>query len=107
MYTKENLLQAIEDGKLDSELGWLKVAVADRIKVRRAFLTVLDYPIGSKVVFNEKTGTRYMVGVTGTVVEHKVKKVVVQPDIALGRFDRGTEKAARTVCPIEILDLVS
>ena len=106
MSTKAEIVDLIDTGEFDSDLFALKTAIDARIKIRRAALTLKDYPIGSKVVFNDKTGTRYMVGVTGTVVEHKVKKVVVQPDIALGRFDRGTEKAARTVCPIGILDLV-
>ncbi len=96
----------IADGGLDSDLEALKSAIDRRLSARRATLTIRDYSIGTKVRFNNRTGTRYMVGQTGVISSIKVKKVVVTLDTPIGRFERPNGIPAKTVCPIEILDII-
>lgn len=106
MTTVEQLVIEIGSGLHDHGLAKIKEALASRSSVLRSSRTLKDYSIGTKVRFNERTGTRYMVGQTGTVSGIKVKKVVVTLDTAIGKYTRHDGSAAKTVCPIEILDIV-
>lgn len=97
--TKAKLLKSIAEGNLDRDLDAIREAIIARINVRRTKMTIKDYPIGSKVRFNELTANRSMVGKIATVVGHKVKNVSVTVD---------DEKNSRPgTCPISILDLIS
>ena len=98
----KKLIQDIKSGTLDSDLDSIKQAVEERIKLSRAGRTLKDFPIGAKIRLNEKVSPQYMIGKTGTVVGHKLKKVVITIDKPEGRFG----DAKQSVCPVDLLDLV-
>ena len=107
----EELVSKIESGTLDSSLVKIKEAVDARLKASRVSRTIADYHIGDTVVFNDLTGTRYMVGRKATVTGIKQKKVTVRLEKPVGRFTRtnpvtGEEESANIVVPVAIIDLV-
>jgi len=102
---------AVDSGVFDSSIDSLIEHLTARQGIVRRKRTVGDYSIGDKVKFNSLTGTRYMIGVTGIIVAKKQKKVVVRPDVPVGRFGRLNPitkqlEPADVTCPIGILDLV-
>lgn len=100
--TTKKLIQDIGSGTLDIDLDSIKQAVEERIKLSRTGRTLKDFPIGAKIRLNERVSPKYMVGKTGTVVGHKLKKVVITIDKPEGRF--GDVK--QSVCPVDLLDLI-
>jgi len=107
----EELVSEIESGIFDSSLVKLKEAVDARLKVSRISRTIADYHIGDTVVFNDLTGTRYMVGRKATVTGIKQKKVTVRLETPVGRFEKinpltGKAESANIVVPVAIIDLV-
>lgn len=108
--TPETLISEINSGTYDSSLAKLKEAIDARLKAARAERTLDDYNLGDTVVFNELTGTRYMVGQKATVVSKKQKKLVVRLETPMGRFSRvtagGTVESANVTVPLAIVDLV-
>lgn len=106
----ETLIAQIEAGSFDSSLGKVKAAIDSRMSASRKTRTLDDYHVGEKVVFNELTATRYMVGQQATIVSKKLKKVVVRLETPKGRFAHtrldGEVQSALVTAPIEILDLV-
>ncbi len=108
----ETLVAQIKSGTYDSSLTKLKEAIEERLMASRGSRKLSDYNIGDKVVFNELTGTRYMVGQKATIVSMKQKKVVVRLDTPMGRFARvnpitGTTESANVTVPLGIIDLVN
>lgn len=103
----KTLLEQIDSGALDSNLGEISTKVQHRLDSIRGSLTTTDFGIGDKVRFNNSCGTRYLIGHTATVVGRKKVKLVVKLDAPTGRFVRmtpsGPESAQITV-PISIVD---
>ena len=98
----------IIDGKFDRILGDLTQAIKDRQAKVRPTLTVKDFPVGTRVVFNEMTAGRTHVGNKGTIIEHRQKKVVVRADEGTYGARLGTDgKPLPTICPLGILDRIS
>jgi hypothetical protein len=107
----QEIIDAITCGAYDSDLGKIKEAVASRLPEARKALSIDDYNIGSRVRFNESTGTRYMVGQYATVSGKNRTKVTVRLETPMGRFARvnsttGTVESANVTVPISIIDLV-
>ena len=107
----EELVSEIESGTFDSSLVKIKEAVDARLKASRISRTIADYHIGDTVVFNDLTGTRYMVGRKATVTGMKQKKVVVRLETPVGRFEKinpltGKAESADIVVPVAIIDLI-
>lgn len=107
----QEIIDAIACGAYDSDLGKIKEAVASRLPAARKALSIDDYNIGSRVRFNESTGTRYMVGQYATVSGKNRTKVTVRLETPMGRFARvnsttGTVESANVTVPISIIDLV-
>jgi hypothetical protein len=107
----ETLVTEITSGTYDSDLIKLKEAIDARLKASRASRTIKDFNIGDTVVFNDLTGTRYMVGRKATVTGMKQKKVVVRLETPVGRFAHinpvtGKEESANITVPVAIIDLV-
>ena len=107
----EQLLSDIESGTFDSSLVKIKEAIDARLKTSRATRTIADYHVGDTVVFNDLTGTRYMVGRKATVTGIKQKKVTVRLETPVGRFEKinpltGQAESANIVVPVAIIDLV-
>ena len=107
----EDLVSQIESGTFDSGLVKIKDAVDTRLKASRVSRTIADYHIGDTVVFNDLTGTRYMVGRKATVTGIKQKKVTVRLETPVGRFEKinpltGKAESANIVVPVAIIDLV-
>jgi hypothetical protein len=110
MNTQE-ILDAINSGSLDSDLGKIKDAVDSRATKARAALTINDYNIGARVRFNESTGTRYMVGQYATISGKNRTKVTVRLETPMGRFARVNPvtreiESSNVTVPISIIDLV-
>jgi hypothetical protein len=103
----KTVLEQINSGALDTNLGEISTAVQRRIDTIRPALSTSDFGIGDKVRFNNSCGTRYLIGHTATVVGRKKVKIVVKLDAPTGRFVRmtpsGPESAQITV-PISIVD---
>jgi hypothetical protein len=106
MTSTAQLVADIDAGLYDNGLSTVKEAVDKRVSSIRKTRSLADFPIGTRVRFNDLTGTRYMVGQQGVISSIKLKKVVVTLDNAIGKYHRPNGGPARTVCPIEILDLV-
>ncbi len=108
--TAQDLIDGIKEGKFDSMLGAIQLATEERLAASRKTRTMADYNIGDKVVFNNLTATRYMVGQKATVVGRKQKKLVVRLDSAVGRFSRvsadGTSLPTDVTVPVAIVDLI-
>lgn len=107
----KTLVTEITSGTYDSDLIKLKDAIDARLKANRASRTLADFNIGDTVVFNDLTGTRYMVGRKATVTGMKQKKVVVRLETPVGRFAHinpvtGKEESANITVPVAIIDLV-
>jgi hypothetical protein len=107
----QDILDAINSGSMDSDLGKIKDAIALRTPKARAALTINDYNIGARVRFNESTGTRYMVGQYATISGKNRTKVTVRLETPMGRFARvnpttGAVDSANVTVPIAIIDLV-
>ena len=105
------LTSEIESGTFDSDLIKIKEAVDARLKASRTSRTLADFNIGDTVVFNDLTGTRYMVGRKATVTGIKQKKVTVRLETPVGRFAHinpvtGKEESANITVPVAIIDLV-
>ena len=108
--TLEAVQEAINSGDLDANLAKLKEAVDSRMKTIRTTKTNKDFGIGDKVRFNDSCGTRYVVGLTATVVGMKQKKMIVKLDTPVGRFAKylpnGEVVSADITVPPGIVDLI-
>lgn len=106
----ENIIRQVEAGVFDAELDNLEKAVQARVMQVRKSRTKADFGIGAKVKFNSFCGTKYLHGMTATVVDLKQKKLVVTLDNPVGRFARyradGTVESSRVTVPPSIVDLV-
>jgi hypothetical protein len=107
----QDILDAINSGSMDSNLGKIKDAVDSRSPKARAVLTINDYDIGARVRFNESTGTRYMVGQYATISGKNRTKVTVRLETPMGRFARVNPitreiESSNVTVPISIIDLV-
>lgn len=107
----QDILEAINSGSLDLDLGKIKDAVDSRSIKARAALTIDDYNIGARVRFNESTGTRYMVGQYATISGKNRTKVTVRLETPMGRFARVNPitreiESSNVTVPISIIDLV-
>lgn len=100
------IIENISSGLYDADLSKIRKAVEDRVVQSRKSITIDDYTVGDKVIFNNKTATRYMVGAKATVVEKRRTKLVVQLEHGIGRFQSRDGEPAKVTCPIQILDLV-
>ena len=103
-----NLVSQIESGVYDKELVDLQKALENRIVKLRAGRTIKDFNIGDRVVFNNLTGTRYMVGQYATIVSKRQKKLVVKLETPMGRFAKiapnGQVISSEVVVPVSIID---
>jgi hypothetical protein len=105
------LTSEIESGTFDSDLIKIKEAVDARLKASRTSRTLADFNIGDTVVFNDLTGTRYMVGQKATITGMKQKKVTVRLETPVGRFAHmnpvtGRVESSNITVPVAIIDLV-
>lgn len=107
MNTQE-IIDQINSGSLDVDLGKLNTALSTRLAAVRALKSNTDFGLGDKVKFNEHCGTRYLIGHTGTVVGRKKIKLIVKLDKPTGRFARvlpnGQVESASITVPISIVD---
>lgn len=83
----DSILQQIADGHLDAGLNRL----AEQIEMRRA---AIPLRVGDLVTFNEKCGTRYLVGQDAEVValpkgRSTKYSVRLRADFPIGRFPAG------------------
>jgi len=106
--TFNEILEQINSGTLDKDLGALGTAVQDRLTKIRSTMKNSDFGLGDKVRFNNSCGTRYLIGQTATVVGRKKVKLVVKLDKPTGRFARimpnGSIESASVTVPIAIVD---
>lgn len=101
--TITDILAAIESGALDKDLSKISSAITQRQKSR----SNTAFKVGDKVIFNNLTATRYMVGRTATVVGINRTKLRVLPDEAVGRFGKfvnGVAVPVEIVVPAGIID---
>jgi hypothetical protein len=104
------VVRQIDAGVFDKELADLEKAIQMRIRKVRTTRSNRDFGIGSKVVFNDLCGTKYLHGAPATVTDIKQKKLVVKLDKPVGRFVR--HDASGNLCsvaisvPPSIVDLV-
>jgi hypothetical protein len=102
--TFNEILEQINSGTLDKDLGALGTAVQDRLTKIRSTMKNSDFGLGDKVRFNNSCGTRYLIGQTATVVGRKKVKL----DKPTGRFARvmpnGSIESASVTVPIAIVD---
>lgn len=107
MNTQE-IIDQINSGSLDADLGKLNTALASRLSTVRALKSNTDFGLGDRVRFNEHCGTRYLIGHTATVVGRKKIKLIVKLDAPTGRFARvlpnGQVESANITVPITIVD---
>lgn len=103
-----NLVSQIEAGTYDADLAKIQAAVEKRISQLRNTRTLNDFNVGDRVVFNNLTGTRYMVGQYATIVSKRQKKLVVKLETPMGRFAKitptGQVVSAEIVVPPSIID---
>lgn len=107
----QTLIDAINAGTYDANLGKLSDAVQARLHASRKNKTVNDFELGSRVKFNELTGTRYMVGEYATVISKNRTKLVVRLENPTGRFAKfnpvtKTMESSNVSVPVAIVDLV-
>lgn len=106
--TLNDILEQINSGTLDKDLGTLSTAVNQRLTTIRSSMKNSDFGLGDKVRFNNSCGTRYLIGETATVVGRKKIKLVVKLDKPTGRFARvlanGQVESASITVPIAIVD---
>ncbi len=106
--TLQEIIEQINSGAVDKDLGAIGTAVRDRLTVVRSTIKNTDFGLGDKVRFNDGCGTRYLIGQTATVVGRKKIKLVVKLDKPVGRFTRvmpnGTVESASVTVPLSIVD---
>lgn len=105
----ESFIQSIKDGSFDSELSQMQNAIDQRRISLRTTRTVLDFPIGTIVKFNEFCGTSYLRGTTATVTASSRTRITVLPTQPIGRFVRlvqGVAHSAAVKVPLSIVDIV-
>lgn len=103
-----DITERIERGELDKQLDALATAIAERKSTLRGNVKLDDFQVGDKVIINERCGTRYLRGETGSVVGIRRTKLTIQFDNPKGRFVRksanGDIYSSDVVVPIEIVD---
>jgi len=103
-----DITERIERGDLDNQLDALANAIAERKSVVRGKVKLEDFRVGDKVIINERCGTRYLRGETGTIVGIRRTKLTIQFDNPKGRFVRknsnGEIYSSDVIVPIEIVD---
>lgn len=107
--TSKLILEDIASGAYDNELHAIDGAIKLRLTQVRKERSSKDYLIGDKVVFNNYCGTKYLWGMSATVVGKKTTKVVVQLDVPVGRFSRyidGKNVSSNVTVPVSIIDKV-
>lgn len=107
--TSKLILEEIASGTYDNELHAMEDAIKIRLTQVRRQRSSKDYLIGDKVVFNNYCGTKYLWGMSATVVGKKTTKVVVQLDAPVGRFSRyidGKNVSSNVTVPVSIIDKV-
>lgn len=106
----ETLIEKINSGVFDDDLGKIRLAAEERLGAIRGKQKNHDFKVGEHVIFNSLTGTRYMVGQKGVVDSLKNTKVVVRLDAPTGRFLRfgpdGAQKVVRVTAAVSILDKI-
>lgn len=103
----QTILADIASGVYDAQLDAMESAMKMRLTQVRRQRTSKDYSIGDKVVFNNYCGTKYLWGMSATVVGKKTTKVVVKLDTAVGRFSRyvdGQSVSSNITVPVSIID---
>ncbi len=103
------ILADISCGTHDKDLLAMETAIKDRLLAVRKSRTQADYSIGDKVVFNQFCGTKYLWGMSATIVGKKQKKVLVKLDSPMGRFARvvdGKMVSSNITVPVSIIDKV-
>lgn len=104
----KTVMDLISSGAYDADLLKIVDTANKRLKVVRSNKKISDFEIGSRVRFNENTGTRYMVGQYATIVSKNRTKVVVRLETPTGRFARylpnGEVQSANVTVPLAIID---
>jgi len=106
MTTHTEIIQAINEGKLDTHIS----EIAAALDTRRSNLDLSSFHVGDTVIFNTNCGTRYLVGSTAKVVDTKKTKVVVELHTPQGRFVKyvnGVPVSPRITVPVGIIDLAA
>ncbi len=97
-------------GYLDNQLTQLKKIIEERIALTRGNVKLEDFSVGNKVVINEKCGTIYLRGETGTVTGIRRSKIAITFDNPKGRFSRKTSSgevfSAEVIVPISLVDKI-
>lgn len=104
-----DIIVQIEAGIHDKDLVAMQHAVSARLASLRGGMTISDFGIGDRIIFNSLCGTRYLIGETGQVVGKRRTKVVVKLDKPTGRFVRNTSEgpvSADITVPTAIIDRV-
>lgn len=94
--------EAVSSGLLDKDLSSMIDLLNRRQAAVRHAITINDFNIGDRVVFNDQTGTRYMIGQFATVVGKRQKKIAVRLDHSIGKFN----KDSQIIVPTAIVDVV-
>ena len=83
----ELLIGAIRTGEGDDDIE----RVLDTVLARRKYLDDLEsskLKVGDRVAFNDRTKPKYMVGASGTIIEKRRTKLVIEMDEEHGRFGK-------------------
>jgi hypothetical protein len=102
-----DIITEIEAGHHDAHLNQLTIAIHQRQLHQRQkaqrITTGGSYTLGATVRFNNHAATSYIRGQTGTIVQVKRSRVVVQlHNGGMGRFETG-----KITVPTSIIDVVA
>lgn len=103
------LKDQLDAGLFDADINTVKGLILNRCMLLEASAPVVEpqprhgdhhrFAVNTPVKFNENTGTAYLRGATGTIVEVRRTRVIVELDVGpVGRFRTG-----RVVCPPSVL----
>lgn len=106
----EEVLKAIESGRLDGDLFNIDNAVVERREKIRVTAKVDDYLIGDRVRVNTKASPAYIHGELGTIVGKARTKLLMRFDRPVGRFssvdENGISHGVEVKVPLSIIDKV-
>jgi len=100
-----DVILAIQDGKLDEFLGELNGEIYSRMTVlqsRKARETRQQLEVGTKVRLGNRMKPQYLSNRAGEVVEFKNSRILVKLDCGpIGKFRTG-----RVLCPLTALEVI-
>ncbi len=103
-----SLCDKIDAGELDKHLSEIEKQIVARKGLLKEKVKIEDFCIGDRVIVNERCGTKYVRGETGTVSGIRRTKIVINFDNPKGRFARvgsgGEVLSAEVVIPFELVD---